>query len=634
MSLTLDNTIEILTANAQVFTQRFPNLAKTMGLSEKENCAVLLKQIPENYRLENTRQLNPPAPTLRVNGKYLHSKYNPLREAEQTLQTPFFSTEETEKSCCFLGLGLGYTVELFAKKHPSSSILIIEPDIFIFILFLASRPLQALLRHERLSILPGTPAEDAAFFINDFETDADVGESHDGGMESVSLAMPMFNGIPAQEVSAGWFKDFAEVKKRILSKEKINAATLKRFGLLWLKNTVKNIPRLPDLPSIAAFKNRFKEQPCLIIAGGPSLDELLPKLAGIQKNCLVIAVDTALKACVRVGIEPHFLLVFDPQYWNFLHIAGTALPNTVLVTNTNVFPAVLRLSCKGIFLSASSVPLGQYFEKQLGICDALAEGGSVATSAWDFAAYLGARNIVFAGLDLAFPKKQTHFKGSTFEERTHLHSFRTCPAETEAYKALYASIPEYTESYTGEKVLSGKAYKLYSWWFENRSLQDSGIKTYNLEPQGMKITGIHPLKFKEFEAMLSVDTLRQHMDTIIEACIAANSYGAAEKLHNTELLLAAKKNLNKELLHIINIAKEIILFAEQARQKQDSQTGLPLLTKKERVLEQSFAKNILSSLFFITASNTKLPYLEKVLDTYTCIRKAAEQLLYELKKNY
>lgn len=56
---------------------------------------------------------------------YLHSKYNPIREAEAIIDEYKDIKEET--SVIFYGVGLGYHIDAFLEKHPDVNFYIYEP---------------------------------------------------------------------------------------------------------------------------------------------------------------------------------------------------------------------------------------------------------------------------------------------------------------------------------------------------------------------------------------------------------------------------------------------------------------------------------------------------------------------------
>ncbi len=457
----------ILNANRILFAGRFPELASILGLDSDLRTQGLFAAIPPAYRLEDTRSGNP---TLSVNGVFVHSRYAPLHDAERTVEN---TAQFTQDGCLFAGCGLVYLPELYSRKFPEAPVLLVEPDIFLFLLCLAARPLDTLFKHRNLILLVGTPPREVIALLERMDkSDIPV-------YETPALTAP----------NRPWFDEFATLRKRTREKKEINANTLKRFGDLWLENMSRNLLEMRDRPGISGLSGIFSGIPVLILAAGPSLDRILPALPEIRKHALVIAVDTAVRACVRSGVEPDFIVLVDPQYWNWRHLDGLECPSSILITESAAWPAVFRFRCREIFLCSSLFPLGKFLESRTGIKGELGAGGSVSTSAWDFARHLGPARICMAGLDLGFPDKKTHFTGSIFEERTHTSSTRLAPAETAGYLALYGAGPYPVPDYRGGTVLTDKRLILYAWWFESRLAGTGGPPTATLTPEGVRIPG-------------------------------------------------------------------------------------------------------------------------------------------------
>ena len=142
-------------------------------------------------------------------------------------------------------------------------------------------------------------------------------------------------------------------------------------------------------------------------------------------------------------------------------------------------------------------PISTFFEKQLGDFGNLGAGGSVASSAWNLAYLLGARQIFLAGLDLSFPSKQTHIKGSTAEQTFHTKANRLASAEKSSCASMYSANPEYGLSYNGKKVLTDSRMKMFAWWFESRIAACPHVKTFTLCPESLKIPGVEVAEIKE-----------------------------------------------------------------------------------------------------------------------------------------
>jgi hypothetical protein len=169
-----------------------------------------------------------------------------------------------------------------------------------------------------------------------------------------------------------------------------------------------------------------------------------------------------------------------------------------LITESAAYPAVFRFKCKKIVLCASLFPLGSYIESKIGSKGALVAGGSVSTTAWDFARFIGAKEIFAAGLDLGYPGLQTHIRGSTFEEAIHTKSSRLSPAEEQGSGLLFGANMSLEEDYSGNKILTDSKMKMFAWWFESKQEEfKDKIQSYSLSEKSLKIPGFKVAELRE-----------------------------------------------------------------------------------------------------------------------------------------
>ncbi len=517
-----DGADSILSENCALLANRFPGLAALTGLDSDEGRDYLSKKIPDDWKLLDT-----PAgcPTLSASGVYLHSRHNPLREAEKTLA----SASGGPEGLLFAGLGLGYLAEAYAQAHPDARIVVVEPDIFVLFLALKARPLAHLLNHQHLMLAVGLSPQDAYSLLE----------------KTSALELKAVENPALMNPSRAWFAEFKEISLRNSRKNEINRNTLKKFGDLWLRNMVRNLRNLRDAEGIDSFKDVFRGMPALLVAAGPSLDSVLPRLPSLARSCVVIAVDTALRACLRAGVEPDFVLLVDPQYWNWRHFDGLSAPRSVLITESAAWPAVYRFPCRSIRLCSSLFPLGMFLETRTGRKGSLGAGGSVATTAFDFALHTGCSPVYTAGLDLGFPELKTHFKGSIFEERTHADSRRFNPAETAGIGALYGANPYPAPDYKGGTVLTDKRLSLYAWWFESKLAACPNIACKTLTPEGMKIPGFTTAPIDEAAGL---PDRRDEIDVMLDACLADNTDGLNAETSDEKKRIALFDGAVQELL--------------------------------------------------------------------------------------
>jgi hypothetical protein len=186
-----------------------------------------------------------------------------------------------------------------------------------------------------------------------------------------------------------------------------------------------------------------------------------------------------------------------------------------------VYPPVLRHQFRGSFLCRSLFPLGRFIEDRVDPKGALGAGGSVATTAWDFARVLGAPSIWIGGLDLSFPELKTHFHGALFETRSHAESTRSLPAETWSVRALRDGRPFLAPAAGGGQVLTDRRLSLYASWFTNRLREFPAVRSYrlvsgpggSLDSHGLAIPG---LESASFESLLALPERRGDIAALLE----------------------------------------------------------------------------------------------------------------------
>jgi hypothetical protein len=501
----------LLEANLEALAARLPDLA----LLIKE--AALDRPGAEGPRLE----LIPSPrgrPSARLGGLLLHSAYNPEQEAARIAD----SLPPATDTALLLGFGLGYLAEALLGLGPGGGgsrverVLVCEAEPGLLSACLSARDLRELLSSERLGFLVGGPAEGLVVALDEM-----------GARSPALLPLP-----PLVAAYPDWYAGIRAAAERFAAKETINENTLRRFGPLWVRNLARNLHLIGSLPGTARLEGAFSGLPALVVAAGPSLDELLPSLPELRERFLIVCVDTALRSLLRSGIEPDFLLVVDPQYWNWRHLEGLSSPSSILVSESAAWPPVFRFSCRAAFLCGSLFPLGKAIEAAVGPKGLLGAGGSVATTAWDFARVLGASVIYMAGLDLAFPGGATHAKASLFEQRALSAGRRLAPAETSQTAALFSGGASWGLANDGGQARTDKRMLLYAWWFESRLARPGSPITKSLSPRGLAIPGMGRARLGE---LLAAAPRRSEIDARLDLAAATREEAGARERVSTGL---------------------------------------------------------------------------------------------------
>ena len=500
--------------NITLFVRRFPQLAEQLGISAALPCP---RELP--FTIDRAKSGGASA---MYNGMRLHSAYNPEREAQGAVAALSKQGADTFSAGVFEGFGLGYLPREFALRHPDKTLIVIEPDTdWLLAAFTA------------LDWSPVLALERCIFCIRA------APESVIQLLEHQGLRRCAFLGTAAYRAHAAeYFSAVQALVTRNRRKDALNENTLNRFSALWTRNICRNLGRLSQAPGISAFQDaaggRASALPFTVLAAGPSLRRLAPYLAEMKRRSVLVATDTAVRLCLEQGVEPDFIVIMDPQYWAWRHIAGLSAPGSILITESAVYPAVLRFPCRQILMASPMFPVGRWFEARCGKKGELAAGGSVSTSAWDFARRCGAARIYLAGLDLGFPGGLTHYRGCTFEEKAHALSGRLHPAETDGTAGLFSADAVMRSDYTGKALRSDARMSMFAWWFESEvsKAAEKGCVTCTLSTEGMAIPGILPAQIQDFLALPRIgDTKRQFIEDALSASRAtiwsAERFGSA-----------------------------------------------------------------------------------------------------------
>lgn len=457
--------------------------------------------------------------------RLVHSAHDPLSEAFRLAQ----ALPPAADTAIVLGFGLGYLPEALLAGRLAQRVIVCEASASLLAQALALRELGAVLADEGLGFMVGGPPE------------ALVGLLDEVGASRIAL----LSNQALERAFPDWYHPLRAAADRYASKEGINENTLRRFGRLWVRNLAHNLPLVGLLPGTARLEGRFEGLPILVLAAGPSLDEILPLLPALRERLLLVCVDTALRSVLRQGIEPDFLIVVDPQYWNWRHLEGLSSPSSMLISESAAWPAVFRFPSRAAFLCGSLFPLGLAIEARAGAKGRLGAGGSVATTAWDFARVLGASTIYMAGLDLGFPGGRTHAEASLFEQRSLSAGHRLAPAETAKAGALFSGGATWATDAAGRPLRSDQRMALYAWWFESRLCRSSSPPTLRLGDAGLAIPGLGAIKPED---LLSLAPARDGLDARLAAIAAIKedaqaALGAAQGLEELRLELGACQDL-------------------------------------------------------------------------------------------
>lgn len=452
--------------NIALFCARFPALAQAHGITPQSAEPAGIPSV-ECMAAKNGQL------TARENGKWWHSQYDPGREADQAVAN---AKKGGGDACVFLSCGLGYAPLAAAKRFPHDTIIIVEPDAAYFFAALCQVDWSPVFSARNVVLALQAGADAVVALIE-----------RAGGFARTAIVANNNLLFHAADYYAGLISAIDHAKQ----KSQVNTNTLEKFSALWMRNSCRNLHYLGELDGVSRYERACPPAlGALVLAAGPTLADVLPYLAELKKRLLVICTDTALRACLRAGVEPDVIVLVDPQYYAARHIAGLSSPSSVLITESAAYPSVFRFPCREIVLCSSLFPLGNYLERRIGGKGELAAGGSVSTTAWDFARLCGATDIYVAGLDLGYPGLQTHIRGSTAEEHICTVATRVAPVETRGLASLFGANMTMARDYDGNPLLTDDRMQLFGWWFEQRARACPQVRTFSLSARSLAVPGI------------------------------------------------------------------------------------------------------------------------------------------------
>jgi len=485
--------------NRRALAARYPEIAHRLAKATLEQGSVQLMDTPSGV------------PTAVHRGLFVHSRHDPRVEAERQVAR---EVEETNSAVIVLGFGLGYSVEAIRLRFPQMPILVLEPDPAMFLAALESRDLTRLFSGELIWFHVASKPEEVTLLL-----------------PALPLAKPAFLRLrPAIQSDPGWFRIAEEIVRSWLLRAEINLNTLNRFGRLWIRNLARNMRSFVDAPGISRLKDLCRGLPALVIAGGPSLDEVLPLLRSLRERLVIISVNTPLKRCVEAGVAPDFVVVVDPQYWASRFLDWIRLPQgeeqasaPIVVAEPSTHSRLLRDTgatgwAAARYLCSSLFPLGETLEAAVGEKGKLGAGGSVATAAWDLARHLGASHIYMAGLDLGYPGMRTHCKGVFTEELWLSAGDRLRPVETSSSRSLRDIGLFAVPSACGGLTPTDRRMLLYKWWFESQIAMHPEAPTSTLSAASVAITG---MQLSQLSDLMSLAPVRREIDARVAAELRA-----------------------------------------------------------------------------------------------------------------
>ncbi len=349
------------------------------------------------------------------NGKtvYLHSRYDPAREAENwtdgVIETAKKQRENNDGrvSMCYVvnGFGLGYHVEALRKKLTGDTIIIvIEQNL-------------ALLRSAlTLRDMPDIFEDNKVIFITKSNRDEIFKNLHDYG---VLLTMGMVFTRNLQTLDTTFCTEVHKAINDFVSYLRSHTISVLANSITTCTNIANNIKAYVECGPVNTLRGKFKNYPAVVVSAGPSLQKNIETLKQIRDRVIVIAVQTTLRPLLAKGIKPDFVTSLDYHEVSKRFYDGLQdqLSDIHLIAEPKVNWHVIDTYAGNGPISI----LGNDFANLLLMDepqphDMIPAGATVAHLAFYLGQYIGADPIILIGQDLGYTNNVYYSPGNAVHD--------------------------------------------------------------------------------------------------------------------------------------------------------------------------------------------------------------------------
>lgn len=504
---------------------------------------------------------------------YLSGKYHPQAMAERIGRK--LGKADYGTVVFVIGFSDGRVLrELLNTVSKDTIVLVYEPSIDIFLHTLKEYPLADILKEHTFALLvDGINGEELKIVLNKaIKT------------ENMSKVKPMIQGNYDKLFSIQVKKAVDILRKRV-EHLRFHWNTCVEFTNETIKNSIKNFKYVYNHYSINALYETLPEEiPVIIVAAGPSLDKNIEFLSKAKGKACIIACDTALKPLLRRGIIPDFFVVVDPRKSLEL-FEHPQIPNIPMISGLNI-PYQIMEQHKGkkvLYFDTLLILelLNEVFPKEKRNFEnsifGLATGGSVATSAFSAARFMGAKTIILIGQDLALSGEKEHAEGTFKKDRKHNLESKNLPR---------------VEGIDGEMIPTLHNLKLYLEWFEEQIKNNEKIKVIDATEGGALIHGSKIMTLRE-----AINSYCQN-DFDIEAYWdkISSHFDKEDKEKALEFFHGIPKKLEKIKKQVIQGKKLYVKLEKFVTKGNYSVEELKKLLKKIKGLNDLLEKNRLAML--------------------------------------
>ncbi len=325
-------------------------------------------------------------------GQQLASRYRPLDEAER-FALEFDPIEKPVVT--ILGFGFGYHVRACAERLKQTGIVIVfEPDIDL---------LRSVLSHVDHS---DWIREHDIYIFTEAQDRAEVNARLDRIIALVTQGTILLDHVPSRSRLGELSSAFAATFASAVGAMRTSLTTTLVHSVTTCRNLCLNIGHYGLGEGIKDLQDWARGHTAILIAAGPSLSRNIELLKNpkIRERNVIIAVQTALKPLLNMGIRPHFVTAIDyheisSQFYEGL--TAESVEGITLLCEPKTNHAVLH-GYPGKIRCVGNNFLANVLAEAAPDNPVVKPGATVAHLNFFLAQFLGCDPICFVGQDLGF----------------------------------------------------------------------------------------------------------------------------------------------------------------------------------------------------------------------------------------
>lgn len=371
---------------------------------------------------------------------------------------------------------------LLARLDASSCVVVYEASLPMLAASLASEDYRSVLADSRVHLFAGEVPS------IEFE------RLHFMPVARVGVVVPLRFSLAwqqAPEAYAGFFANFA------VQFDVVRRLHLTNFhdSLFWQATVLANLGLHCRAPDVQALKGVFSQLPVVLVGAGPSLDEATEFLKSVQDRAMIVAVNSSYRKLRRTGVVPHLVLAADPRADTARGFADQPTEGTFLVAPFIVNPQVVeRFQGKAFAWSGENNYFISLLRQRVGLGPGttIAELGTVSISVADLAFYMGSRQLILVGQDMAISADgQTHTSDSIYE------GTKLTAEQLKSQKDSAAGMTRWVTGNTQDRVPALNNLFIYLKAFEQWVAAHPKMEVWNTARLGAKVAGVDYITYLE-----------------------------------------------------------------------------------------------------------------------------------------